>query len=360
MLMVEAEGLDKIGHANSYPTLQGARFLVAIGILSGHLLHGYGLDYNPNQLTVDLFFFLEGFFATQIRTQDKSAWRSIVARFLRLYPLYMIGLLLGLVSVLPLVLRGQEGWTLAILPEAVLRGIFFIPSFLHVAFDTIFPLNPPSWAIIVEAFVFAGFCLLQGRSGIRGFFCISVTAGLIMLALIFVNHDKNMGWQIHLFWGGYPRAIFGFFGGVVLYRLTQGNYLKLPRLHPLVIWGAIIICIMVQILEFYFWLPALTVGLPLIILLGARSTEPRWWSIVGNASGRHAHALYLLSFPLQLILREVTRSIGLVDESMTNLFGYRLALAIVVAIVIITIVHFVVRYIDEPIHRVTGSYLARW
>src|ERR1700754_1763995 len=112
--------MDKLNAAadeeRSLVCLQVLRALVALSIFSNHWADHFFPDLaRQQQLTIDFFFAIEGFFAARLiarlqATQTEGLvpiWQPLG----KIYPLYLIGLIAGLLSVWPFALSKENAWS---------------------------------------------------------------------------------------------------------------------------------------------------------------------------------------------------------------------------------------------------------
>jgi len=290
-----------------YPTLHVIRALMAVAVFASHWsVPRYAMLIPQKQLPVDLFFSVEGFLAGSLAFSFDNSfgrWTPVIRRFTAIYPLYLMGLLAGLLVMYPLALRLQDGWSIHIFGAAAVRGLFMLPTFSQATEGAVYPFNSPSWAIVAETATFAVFWPLRSRLNVWVLALVTFVAMALMLGLIVHWHDINLGWQAPGYWGGFPRVVFGFLSGALLFRIMQFTGPILPRLNPLVIFlvASAILFLKVHLIG----LLLLLVVVPLLTWTGAISTEPKWLSGLGRQAGRHAYAIYLLAFPTVLAFREI-------------------------------------------------------
>ena len=135
--------------ARRFVTLDALRGAGAATVMAGHagpLLGGYGppLTY----LAVDMFFVLSGFVISYAYDKKMAAGMRPIeflrARVKRLYPIYLVGLLLGLVSLL---FNNPHGLSSAQTALTFVCGLFALPSPPMGPFKALFPLNGPYWSL---------------------------------------------------------------------------------------------------------------------------------------------------------------------------------------------------------------------
>jgi peptidoglycan/LPS O-acetylase OafA/YrhL len=84
----------------TFEVLNGLRGIAAIAVVNMHLSFYYGVFHSANVApAVDFFFVLSGFviaYAYESDLREGLTWgRFLLARIIRLYPLYLLGLVLG-------------------------------------------------------------------------------------------------------------------------------------------------------------------------------------------------------------------------------------------------------------------------
>ena len=339
---------DNDDSTTCHAALQGLRALVALAIMSNHWTdHRYDGLIPQQQIAVDFFFAIEGFLAASTLGQfGSSPWTQhpVSQRLFRVYPLYFLGLLAGAVTVSPLVWSSTAGWTVNRVWQAVLAGVVGVPSFTPAATGAVFPCNPPSWAIVLEVWVFAALWWLRARLSLRALFALCATAAVVLAAFAVMRRDVNPGWEGHDYLGGVPRVAFGFFVGVLLSRMTETYGARLPRLNPILIWIAFVAVLFVKVR--FAGLPLLFIAMPVIVWLGSVAVCPAWLRGFCRQAGRHAYALYLLHFPVLAALNIGGTYLELTHAEMAGPMSYAVALATVIAVSVLA-----TRLFDEPLRR---------
>ncbi len=138
-----------------FVTLDALRGAGAVTVMAGHagpLLGGYTppLYY----LAVDMFFVLSGFVISHAYDDKMAAGMRplefLRARVKRLYPIYLVGLLLGLVSVL---FSNPHALSLTQAALTFFCGLFALPSPPMEPLGALFPLNGPYWSLFFEFWI---------------------------------------------------------------------------------------------------------------------------------------------------------------------------------------------------------------
>lgn len=279
--------------------LQGLAALATLGIMTGHWADFYYPDLLPkSQTSIDTFFAIEGFWAAGILARagvHDSFWSLVRQRLLKIYPLYLLGILLSLALVIPQSLQGPPGWTPALVREAFLLNSVMLPSFALYSFS-VFPFDPPSWAIVLEIYAFVAICFVRKLLNLQRLLLLMLAITIGYVAMMIVANDAHMGFRARHYWGGYGRCAFGMGWGVLLYHLINRFGPVLPRISPLLVWAIFIG--MAFILSPIAAIPLVVVGSPLLVWLGAISPNPRWLEAFAGQVERLSYGIYLLHYPI--------------------------------------------------------------
>jgi peptidoglycan/LPS O-acetylase OafA/YrhL len=268
--------------------LDGLRGIAALVIVVFHT--GSSRFIPGGYLAVDLFFCLSGFVLAHAYAAAPIGLGAFVkARLIRLYPLYLVGLIIG-VMVEPVGLLNT------------LTGLLFLPAVSEVAqVYRPYPFNVPAWSLLFELVVNLMWFPLR-RAGTRGLGAGLVVAAAVAVGAIVVSGKGDIGstgpW---FFVQGMCRVIFPFFLGVLLHRAWARGRLsfKSPWWLP-----AVVMCGM-------FMLPGprvlvdtvcVVVLVPLIVALGAAAREPAPVSRVCHLLGEASYPVYILHAALLAVI----------------------------------------------------------
>ena len=203
----------------SLNALTGARFLAAYWVLAYHFVIQFRFDRLPGKppssgalpawlapvilqghLAVDFFFLLSGFILAYTYIGDDGGLRGTrrtfwVARIARIYPVYLIGLILGLWPFL------QVEPNPAIVALSTVTHLLMLHGWIPVALD----LNQPSWSLSVEATFYLAFPFalpLAGRLRRRGLWLLFIGSWLLFGAICLTlqalsdhGFDSLLGWR---------------------------------------------------------------------------------------------------------------------------------------------------------------------
>lgn len=223
-----------------YEILDGLRGVAALLVIWYHVFEAFATSpvdqcFNHGYLAVDFFFVLSGFVighAYDSRWQrGMTAGRFIVRRIIRLQPMVIIGVLLGVVS---FIIQGCERWDgTAVSTSAVivsfLLGLFMLPALPGTMPEVrgngeMFPLNGPSWSLFFEYIGSIGYALWLhrlGRRGLRLFTALSAAAlAAWTLSDMSGSYNSGFGWTLadYGFVGGLLRLSFSFSAGLLMAR----------------------------------------------------------------------------------------------------------------------------------------------
>lgn len=279
--------------ADRLVTLDGIRGLSAIVVALLHAsagrwpIHGY--------LAVDLFFLLSGFVlagAFEQKLRDGMTMGAFMrARLARLYPLFVLGLVLGL-SIRPNV------------PAPMLVGmfganLFFVPAF----FSPIpFGIDPPIWSLSLEMLINVAFAAGLWRLPTRALAVLAGCAGALLVAGDAIYGHTNFGFQSDLvgYTLGVARIGASFPIGWLIWRLRDRLVLRLAA--PLAI-AAILVCYIAPENALVGPLAAFCIfPVAMIALIHARQPVGVWrW--LCDWSGRLSYPLYITHASVIVLVR---------------------------------------------------------
>ncbi|MCV2349264.1 acyltransferase family protein [Paucibacter sp. Y2R2-4] len=278
-------------------SLDGCRGLAAIVVVVFHLPWLFGLGVPHGYLAVDFFFILSGWVLALAYEQKilggLSFKKFIVVRLARLYPLYLIALLLGALALLLKQAAGEKQPALT----CVFQNMALAPCW---AMKEAFPINSPSWSIFSEIFVnivwffVVSFGLTRFRHKLAVNFC------LIVLMWVFVGSIGRYlyGFQSETIYEGFIRAMAGFSSGVVLYSARGDrrlvwyfSFMALLILAGLSWLGNLVqSAILIDVFFVVFLFPTL------LWLMAGMELQSRFFEWLGDIS----FSVYLLHVPLSV------------------------------------------------------------
>lgn len=276
-----------------YVGLEGARGIAAILVAVRHLQPAINpILLDASFLAVDLFFLLSGFvmalsYEDRLRLGSLSARRFFGLRLIRVYPLYALGTLIGLLAL------GISGPLAAALPFAALV--------LPVPFEPVTPyaFNPPGWSLFFELIACAIYGLWLSRARAWVVAVVAALAGAGLLVGIVWHGNADIGFQRSLLLFGVFRVVFSFSIGVLLCRYRRAWPLAgapLGNRAVLAAYGVILVLLcaptgLTGALPIVYDALAIGIALPIVVALLIRS-EP------SGALRRESLVLGRFSYPL--------------------------------------------------------------
>jgi peptidoglycan/LPS O-acetylase OafA/YrhL len=300
-----------------FHTLDALRGIAAIGVVVFHLSAAFTPMAAPGgYLAVDLFFMMSGVVlshAYEARFQaGMGTFGFMRARLIRLYPLYLLGTLFGMVVTLASLLgRNSNQWNLSSLLEASLLGLMVVPDFFTGrANRMLFPLNIPSWSLFLELLVNLLFVAAWPRLTSRRLMAIaSLSGGAVVLA---IAHQGNIdqGSVGASLAGGLARTLFGFSVGVLIARHLRRLPSRQSNLGVLAIVAVVLVAIVgwpTGELRAVWDAVCVLVVFPLVVYAGTAIDPSTRLQRVATFLGVTSYAIYVLHSPLFSLLHSTLR-----------------------------------------------------
>ena len=333
-----------------YVTLDGMRGLAAIAVALFHfdiflMPHGY--------VAVDFFFVLSGFvlyrsYLPKVR-EGLGVGRFMVQRFARLYPLFLLGLMLGFAVAL------QQIWVAdpqAPSPNDLMTTMVFnglmLPSPAGLPY---YPLNVPSWSLFFEIVANLALILLIFRLPRVVLAAVCVVAAIGMVPIIWDNGSGNIG----ALWGEHAialmRTAFSFTLGVIIAMLPEGHLRRSSWVGVLCIAAIGVLLAMPMPREWFaaYDLAIILVCSPVLVYLGSRIEPTRFAAPAAAFIGEVSYALYAVHWSFIEPMRSVVRHVGLTPLPAAALF----------LSVMVTAAWMAVRWYDLPLRRKLTAMLYR-
>ena len=301
------------GFGHHIATLDGIRGFAAAAVVLSHTKEFFGhvLPVEAGFLAVDLFFVMSGLvieksYGLALRDGSMTFAGFVRRRLVRLYPLYVLGALLGCLIYLrhlpehsPMLgLIATVGSCASILPQA-----FFGLS------GSLFDFNQPSWSLSIELYCGLIFALISPRLKAPALLGISAASLGILAYGAAQNGNLNLGWNVGTFAYGIARFCYSYPLGILIWR----HRAHLPRLG---IFAPFALAVGMSF-------PALpdndvvrliwvALALPIAVIAATQITmgsmSARWC----KAMGRMSYPLYITHIPvLKITVSVLARSWGL-------------------------------------------------
>lgn len=300
-----------------YYSLDGMRGLAAIVVV----LHHCGLQWGDGlaasgYLAVDFFFALSGFVVAHAYQQrleaGMSLHRFVAIRVVRLYPLFALGLALGLVKQ-----AGQIAMhdMTALSPSQLLMTTGLSAAMLPTPgreLVSVFPLNTPAWSLFFEMVASAAFGLVVYRWRTRSVAGAMVAAAAVLVVGVLTRGGQGLGTNWSDFLYGFPRLFYAFLLGVLMFRLSRSGARRRAIESYAAVPGLVVMLMAVppHEMEKAYQLGVLFIGIPLLLRAGilwdVAARHERLFAWLGDIS----YPIYILHFPLLMITLFLTKRLG--------------------------------------------------
>ncbi len=300
-----------------YAALDAMRGLAAFAVVVYHLDRPYA----PSAyIAVDFFFVLSGFVIARAYGEKLASGMTVLAfmkaRYARLYPLFLIGSVYGLVQLL---LHWQAaGVGRADLAASILTTVFMLPSpsFLTRSAGDIlalYPLNGPAWSLFWELLANLVFALVLFRLKTRSLILIAAASLAMLIGSVFLHKSLDLGWEWHSVDGGFARVFFSFTLGMIIYRLrgetTLGRTVNsYAALLPI---AAILALLFLPTYSLKYALVFCILISPLIVLAGTMLELPERLQRLGIFLGYLSYPIYMCHRGFTEIYGHLMRNIHL-------------------------------------------------
>lgn len=293
-----------------YLTLDAIRGIAALCVVWLHWAVPVGVYKPPAAgLAVDLFFQLSGFVLChnyEQRFQSGLTWlRFTLIRLARLAPLNILGCAVVLIALI-LNRFGAPDWSASQSTYILLSGAAFLPVPQSIGEDPnlwIFPHNFPVWSLFFELFINLVYVLISSALTTRRLIALVAISAVaqICATVYFETFETGATWLTFL--GGFPRVMFGFFLGVLLYRTHR---MAAPRgINTSLLLVVLFFLLIGRGSQIYAGIVSLLV-FPLLIIIAAR-TEPKS-DILRNVYlglGALSYSIYILHIPLRMLFTSI-------------------------------------------------------
>ncbi|MFC3441654.1 acyltransferase family protein [Sphingobium rhizovicinum] len=284
------------GSSARFIVLDGVRGMAALMVL---ILHS-AFIFPSASLAVDLFFMLSGFvlahgYGARLDNGEQRK-RFVIARLIRLWPLYLLGCLIAIPPAIGMALFNWSFWNFEVLALSIVTAPFFI----LLPYDSFsIPLNPPGWSLCFELLANAVFLFTATR--LKPTLFILALAGPLLLYGVYAYQGGPTGW--YSLWGAFARGFFSFFTGVLIYRLWSNGLLPRIRVPALLILAIVAaICMYDPPKHRIYFAAVLFVVNPLLIWLGGCATASGRTARLCALSGELSYPVYVLHVPIIMIV----------------------------------------------------------
>jgi peptidoglycan/LPS O-acetylase OafA/YrhL len=272
-------------------------------------------------------------------------------RFIRLWPLFALSLLIGLAFALVRLNAGQghdTPWSIAV---ALVTGLALLPSPSMSGQDWVMPLNVAGWSLVLELAINALYAWQWRRLTDRLLWAVVAGAGLVLTAASLAHGGVDMGSTWGSAAGGLVRVLYSFSLGVLIFRAYDGRVRTgwVAALVPL---------LLIPILAIgsggvVFDLACALFVLPLLVWVGLRLEPGPGLDRLFRWGGLTSYALYALHGPvLQFVKLAIFRYLRPRPDAI-----WMAGLAAIAALVVLSAA--VDRWYDAPVRRRLSMSLRR-
>jgi peptidoglycan/LPS O-acetylase OafA/YrhL len=343
--------------------LDGLRGTAAVSVVMFHFQELSIGMVSPNSLwlrhanlAVDFFFCLSGYvigYAYDRRRDEMGILRFFRARLIRLHPLVVFGVALGLAAyvfdpfnagatVKPFVQSQHNAPTWKIVAAFVL-GALMLPTWpLPNRFKSYVPLNPPGWSLMWEYLANIAFALVLWRA--RRFWLTLIVA-LAAIAIVWVAKDAG-ALSVGFRWGqmlpALVRTTFSFGAGLLLFR--YGVALRSPfGFVSLSLLMLVLFCLPTPGWTWAYEAAVVILVFPLIVALGA-GAQSAGANRICLLAGRLSYPIYMVHYGFVMLYANYRWSEGM------TLSATPWVIATMTAVVLLFAYGVLVLY-DEPMRR---------
>jgi peptidoglycan/LPS O-acetylase OafA/YrhL len=298
----------------AYRTLEGLRAVGAFLVVMRHVPSLFvGVRVPESFLAVDLFYLVSGFVVAHAYGPQLAAGGSFSAfiktRIIRLYPLYLVGLAVGIVVALIAVIGDPAGWwNWTRLATSIVTGVLMIPMFPGLPASGT-ALDGPIWTLLPELIanaVYARFIRFMNLAVVLAIMALSA-AGLVVAAM--TEGTLDVGYNPTDQWAALARVGYSFFAGVLIHRFVGAREHRSAWASwiCLAVLGVILAVRPPEDWASNYELAVILFGFPALIAIAA-TLEPG--PVVGRAFSRLgllSYGVYLLHQPLGHLIETAVR-----------------------------------------------------
>jgi peptidoglycan/LPS O-acetylase OafA/YrhL len=231
-----------------------------------------------------------------------------VQRLIRLMPLAMLATILGYVTLATCVTIFEDDISHPAMLSRLLPEMFLIPAVSLGANDDLFKFNVPLWSLLFELLANVIYILIVPLLTRRVLIATVVFSAVILAILSIANGTTDGGSELPNAPLGMARAAFGFFAGVLIFRLVGSPSQPATRTTWLAMIPMFALVPMALMpaegeLKPFLQLFAVMGMAPLIVLLGQRFEPPRFMHPFLRWAGEMSFAVYVFHWPLLMVLR---------------------------------------------------------
>ncbi len=338
-----------------YANLDAIRGLAAILIVFRHApLLFHAPRFQQSYLAVDLFFVISGFvvanaYEARLRSGALGFGAFAKLRLIRLYPLYLVGITIGLisffVSMAHLHAQGEPPKPTVLVAGFVVLSLLMLPA--HG--KPLYLVDNPAWSLLYEIIANLAFARIVRGPVVRILIGVMIPSAAVIAWYALDQHGIDEGWDLAKWYLALARVGFSFSAGVLLFRLhrhrQRGAQVTHTRNAALSLCSVAATLVMLCVTIPHRWagfvvLAEVFVLIPLIVHVAISCEPPAFVAPVCAQLGRVSYGLYIVHAPVLLLIYRLT-------ENHEHVYGGRALAAFVVAMLLF--VALLDRYVDTPL-----------
>jgi len=342
--------------SGQFATLDGMRGVGAILVVMGHahLFFGNVNLTGGGPALVDAFFILSGFVIAYVyepRFAKGMSVRTFMAqRLIRLMPLAMLATVLGYITLASSVAFFKDDISQAAMLSRLLPEMFLIPAVSLGTNDDLFKFNVPLWSLLFELLANVIYILIVPLLTRRVLIATVVFSGVILAILSIAHGTSDGGSELPHAPLGMARAAFGFFAGVLIFRLVGSPTQPSTRTSW---WAMIPMALLIPMafipaegeLKPFIQLCAVMCFAPIIVVLGQRFEPPTFLHPFFRWAGEMSFAVYVFHWPLLMVLRYYE------DANPGSLTSLGPIVGVVFLAVVVLVSWVLSTFVDAPIRK---------
>lgn len=346
-------------HKDHYLLLDAVRGLAALAVFIYHLKTFVYPDtelgatefFSKSYLAVDLFFLMSGLviarsYESRLLSCAMTVKDFFWIRFIRLYPLYIAGLFLGVgYIVFRWFIKHEDPFDAFDLARGLFLNGLFIPDFFDE--KLIFRINPAAWSLSLEWIINIIYAVVAVKFSNRVLLCIAGGGAALMMIMGLHEQTLDLGWSSENFIGGFVRILYSFTMGILLYRLIQSRGMPF-KINALLLLPVIFIALIIPMAHHtvYYDLFLALVGFPLFVYLACATEVAQSFRRLFLISGQVSYALYILHTPLIMWMAGAWKMITKTDPQNDALISFLAISAGVLLVAYLATILF-----DEPVRK---------
>ncbi len=294
----------------AFQTLDGLRGVGAGLVVMRHVPSMFGGVHVPESfLAVDLFYLVSGFVVAHAYGERLKTGGFLIpfvkTRIIRLYPLYAVGIAIGVVSALISIIGDPHGWwTWARLAEALATGAILFP-FVPGLDANGSSLDGPTWTLLPEIIANAVYAALIRWMKPWGLVVIAAVSAVGVYQAEQLYGTLDVGYNSWDFWTALARVGFSFFAGVLVFRYfgtrrIQSNWASWGLVLVL---GAILAWTPPDDWTDWYELGAVLVAFPLLLIAAAHFEPGPRAGAAFSKIGLVSYGVYILHQPMGNLAR---------------------------------------------------------